>query len=84
MLVLIASAVLSWLLVFNVVNTRNQAVAVISDILYRLTEPLLKPIRRWVPNYGGLDLSFLVLWVFLYFLQRVVIDSLIMAARYGF
>ena len=76
MFVLIAAAVLSWLLVFNVVNTRNQAVAAISDILYRLTEPLLRPIRRWVPNYGGLDLSFIVLWVFLLFVQNVLIPSL--------
>lgn len=79
MFVLIAAAVLSWLLVFNVVNIRNPAVTTISNILYQLTEPLLKPIRRWVPNYGGLDLSFIVLWVFLLFITNVIIPSLIAA-----
>ena len=55
--VLIASAILSWLVAFNVVNTRNRAVYVIGDFLYRVTEPLLAPIRRILPNLGGLDLS---------------------------
>jgi YggT family protein len=51
--ILIASAVLSWLIAFNVVNTRNQAVAMIADALWRLTEPVLRPIRRVLPNFGG-------------------------------
>lgn len=59
--VLIASAILSWLIAFNVVNTRNQFVAVLADVLYRLTEPALRPIRRILPNLGGLDLSPVVL-----------------------
>lgn len=76
MFVLLAAAILSWLVLFNVVNTRNHAVSVIGDLLYRLTEPALKPIRRHIPNVGGLDLSFLVLWVFLLFLKDVVIPTL--------
>lgn len=76
MFVLLAAAILSWLMLFNVVNTRNHAVSVIGDLLYRLTEPALKPIRRYIPNIGGLDLSFLVLWLFLMFLQQVVIPTL--------
>src|SRR5262249_61135590 len=54
---LIAAAILSWLVAFNVVNTRNQAVAVIGDFLYRVTEPALRPIRNVVPDLGGIDIS---------------------------
>jgi YggT family protein len=54
---LIASAILSWLIAFNVVNTRNQFVAGVAEFLYRITEPLLGPIRRRLPNFGGLDIS---------------------------
>ena len=50
---LIASAILSWLVAFNVVNTRNPLVAGIAEFLYRITEPLLAPIRRILPNLGG-------------------------------
>ena len=52
---LIASAVLSWLVAFNVVNTRNRAVYVVGDFLYRVTEPLLRPIRNLLPNIVGMD-----------------------------
>ena len=79
--VLLAAAILSWLVLFNVVNTRNHAVSVIGDLLYRLTEPALKPIRRYVPNFGGLDVSFIVLWVFLLFIKNVVIPSLQIMVR---
>ena len=79
--VLLAAAILSWLVLFNVVNTRNHAVSVIGDLLYRLTEPALKPIRRYVPNFGGLDVSFIVLWVFLLFVKNVVIPSLQIMVR---
>jgi YggT family protein len=74
--VLIASAILSWLVTFNVVNTRNNFVSTMSEILYRLTEPVLAPIRRFIPPFGGLDLSFLVLWFAIIFLQRVIIHNL--------
>ncbi len=74
--VLVASAILSWLIAFNVVNTRNNFVSTISDILYRLTEPVLAPIRRFIPPFGGLDLSFLVLWFGIVFIQRVIIHNL--------
>jgi YggT family protein len=80
--VLFVTAVLSWLVAFSVVNTRHPLVSIIGDILYRLTEPLLKPIRRYVPNMGGLDLSFLVLIVIIWFIQQVVIGNLVDALRY--
>ncbi len=72
--VLIAAAVLSWLIAFNVVNTRNQFVAMIADALWRLTEPVLAPIRRVLPNLGGLDLSPVVLILLLIFLRNLLFE----------
>lgn len=63
----IASIILSWLVAFNVVNTRNRAVYMIGDTLYKLTEWALRPIRRVMPNTGSIDLSpvvlFLIIWL---------------------
>jgi YggT family protein len=72
--ILIASAVLSWLIAFNVVNTRNQFVAMLADALYRLTEPALAPIRRILPSFGGLDLSPVVLILLLFFLRNLMFE----------
>ncbi len=72
MLVLIVQAVLSWLIVFGVVNRYNRAVSMIGDVTYRLTEPVLRPIRRFVPNVGGLDLSFLILVLLIYFIRNEI------------
>ena len=76
MYLLIASAILSWLIAFNVVNTRNQFVAAVAEFLYRITEPVLGPIRRRLPNLGGLDISpiiaFFVLWLLQLYLQDYV------------
>ena len=69
---LIASAILSWLIAFNVVNTRNQFVAAIAEFLFRITEPVLAPIRRTLPSLGGLDISPIVLILIIMFLQRVI------------
>ena len=69
---LIASAILSWLIAFNVVNTRNQFVAAIAEFLFRITEPVLGPIRRALPSLGGLDISPIVLILIIMFLQRVI------------
>ena len=70
---LIASAVLSWLVAFNVVNTRNQVVAMIADMLYRLTEPLLRPIRSMLPNLGGIDVSPVILILLILLLENVIV-----------
>ena len=70
---LIAAAILSWLIAFNVVNTRNQAVHMIGDMLYRLTEPLLRPIRSMLPNLGGIDISPVILILIILFLENVII-----------
>jgi YggT family protein len=68
----IAQAVLSWLIAFNVVNTRNQFVAMVWDFLYRITEPVLGPIRRLMPNLGGIDISPVILILIIIFLQRII------------
>jgi len=70
---LIAQAVLSWLLAFGVVNRHNRAVAVIGDFLYRITEPALRPIRNFLPNLGGIDISPIILIILLEFLRRLIL-----------
>jgi len=72
--ILIASAILSWLIAFNVVNMRNQVVAMIAEALWRLTEPALRPIRRFLPNLGGLDISPVVLILLLIFVQNLLVE----------
>ena len=72
MYLLIASAILSWLIAFNVVNTRNQFVAGVAEFLYRITEPVLAPIRSVMPNLGGLDISPIILILIIMFIQRVI------------
>jgi YggT family protein len=69
---LIAAAILSWLVAFNVVNTRNQFVSAVVEFLYRITEPLLAPIRNFLPNLGGIDISPIILILIIIFLQRVI------------
>lgn len=71
--VLIISAVLSWLVTFNVINTRNRFVYMAGDFLYRITEPALRPIRQILPNLGGIDVSPVVLILILVFVQKVII-----------
>ena len=72
MWVVVIGVVLSWLVNFNVVNTSNRFVFMVGDLIHRLTEPLLGRIRTMLPNFGGLDLSPMVLIIGLFFLQRVV------------
>lgn len=69
---LIASAILSWLIAFNVVNTRNQFVAAVAEFLYKITEPVLAPIRNIMPNLGGLDISPIIVILIIMFIQRVI------------
>jgi len=74
--VLIAAAVLSWLIAFNVVNTRNQIVHMVAEFLYRITEPALRPIRKLLPNLGGIDLSPVILILIIVFVQSVILPNL--------
>ncbi len=72
----IVQVVLSWLVAFNVVNTRNRFVYLVGDFLYRLTEPALKPIRRLLPSMGGMDLSPVVLILGLYFARVLLLRDI--------
>ncbi len=70
---LIISVVMSWLVSFNIINTSNRFVYMVGDFLNRITEPLLAPIRRFLPFMGGLDISPVVLILLLYTLQYSLI-----------
>ena len=70
---LIASAVLSWLVAFNVDNTRNPVVSTVGEFLYRITEPALRPIRSFMPNLGGLDISPIILILIIFLIERVIV-----------
>ena len=80
-MVVLAQVVLSWLVAFNVVNTRNRFVHLIGDFLHRATNPVLKPIRRVLPNLGGLDISPIVLILGLFFVRRLLIFDVAPALR---
>jgi YggT family protein len=69
---LIAAAVLSWLVAFNVVNARNQFVAMVGDFLYRITEPVLRPIRGAMPNLGGIDVSPVVVILIIILIEKLI------------
>lgn len=75
---LILSAILSWLVAFNVVNTSNPVIHQIGDFLHRVTEPVLAPIRRMLPNLGGIDVSPIIVILLIQFIVRGLIlrDSL--------
>ncbi|MEO1197779.1 MAG: YggT family protein [Pseudomonadota bacterium] len=71
--IIIFSAILSWLVAFGVVNTRNQFVATVGNALHQITEPALRPIRRFLPNLGGIDISPIVLILLIFLIQRIII-----------
>ncbi|MBL6946834.1 MAG: YggT family protein [Rhodospirillales bacterium] len=71
--VVIAGVILSWLTAFNVINTQNRIVYMIGDVVHRLTEPALRPIRKFMPNLGGIDISPVVLLLGMIFLKQIVI-----------
>jgi YggT family protein len=70
--IVIAMAIFSWLVAFNVVNTRNPVVHTIGDFLYRITEPALRPIRNMMPNLGGIDISPVILFLIIVFIRYVI------------
>ncbi|MBX2832763.1 MAG: YggT family protein [Rhodospirillales bacterium] len=76
---LIASAILSWLVAFNVINTSNRFVYMLGDTLYRLTEPALRPIRRIMPDLGGIDISPIILILVLQFANMLIQTDIRMA-----
>ena len=81
--VIIASAILSWLVAFNVVNVHNRFIMAIAEMLYRVTEPALRPIRNILPNLGGIDISPVILILLLLFIRKVVLIGWILRAFTG-
>jgi YggT family protein len=70
--VIMAVAIMSWLIAFNIINIYNDAVRSIWNTLNGLTEPALRPIRSFLPSFGGLDISPVILLLLVYFIQRVI------------
>jgi YggT family protein len=68
----IAAVILSWLVAFNVVNVRNPVVNGIGTFLYRITEPAARPIRRFMPDLGGIDISLAIVILIIIFIQYVI------------
>lgn len=84
--IIVVQAILSWLIAFNVINTYNDMVRSIWNALQRMTEPLYRPIRRILPDFGALDLSPLVVLLVIYILQTIVIPAIAqsyLTAAYG-
>jgi YggT family protein len=73
--VLILSAVFSWLYAFNVINSRNQVVDTIGTMLFRVTEPLLRPIRQFLPDLGGIDISPIILLIIIFFVRTFLLTT---------
>lgn len=70
----ILSVIMSWLVNFNILNPNNQFVATVSEVLFRVTEPFLRPLRRLLPSTQGIDFSPLVLILILIFLEMVLVQ----------
>jgi YggT family protein len=75
--IIIASAIMSWLVAFGVVNVRNQFIRVVVDLLYRITEPVLRPIRRFLPNLGGIDISPVVALLLIIVIQHLIANYIL-------
>lgn len=71
--IIVVVAIMSWLIAFNVINVYNEFVRSIWNALNALTEPLLRPIRQFLPNLGGLDISPIVLLLIIFLLQRIIL-----------
>tara|TARA_A100001011_G_scaffold159463_1_gene167839 strand:- start:857 stop:1147 length:291 start_codon:yes stop_codon:yes gene_type:complete len=72
--ILIINALLSWLVAFNVLNTSNRLVYSLLDISYKMTDPLLRPIRNFLPNLGGIDISPVILILLLMFIRNLAFE----------
>jgi YggT family protein len=72
--VIIVNAVLSWLVAFNILNTQNRFVFSILDATYKLTDPILNKIRKFVPTFGSIDISPIILILALMFLRNLVFE----------
>lgn len=75
--IIIASAIFSWLYAFNVVNSRNQFVGTVGNMLFRLTDPALRPIRRIMPDLGGIDISPIILLLIIFFIRQFLLTTVV-------
>ena len=69
--------ILSWLINFGIINTQNRFIYLVMDFLYKITEPALRPIRRFVPNFGGIDISPIILVLGLIFVRNLIMVDLV-------
>lgn len=74
--IIIAMAIMSWLVAFNVINRQNRFVSVVGEFLFKITEPVLAPIRRFLPNFGGFDISPIVLILVLWFIRNLLVHDI--------
>ena len=72
--IIIINAILSWLVAFNILNTQNRFVFSVLDVTYKLTDPALNKIRRFIPTFGSIDISPLVLILILMFLRNIIFE----------
>ena len=72
--IIILNAILSWLVAFNVLNTQNRFVFSVLDVTHKLTDPALNKIRRFIPTFGSIDISPVVLILFLMFLRNLIFE----------
>ena len=72
--IIIINAILSWLVAFNILNTQNRFVFSILDTTYKLTDPVLNKIRRFIPMFGSIDISPVILILFLMFLRNAIFE----------
>ena len=72
--IIIINAILSWLVAFNILNTQNRFVFSVLDVTYKLTDPALNKIRRFIPTFGSIDISPVILILFLMFLRNIIFE----------
>jgi len=72
--VLIIYIITTWLINFNVINTSNRFVYSVMEILYKLSEPSLRIVRKYIPNFGSIDISPIIVYLALEFLQRLILE----------
>lgn len=81
--IIIAQVIISWLLAFNILNMSNKFVATVANALYQITEPVLGPLRKIIPQFGGLDISPIILFLAIYFVRLVILYPLMNSIRFG-
>ena len=72
--IIIINAILSWLVAFNILNTQNRFVFAVLDVTYKMTDPALNKIRRFIPTFGSIDISPVILILLLMFLRNLIFE----------